>query len=155
MSTPIYLVISSGKLRDYDKFEKLFLFYPEGITGLVKAYLNAYANPEYISHLLLDDIDSDPVEEMMGTEKKILNHTLELYEQSEDYRLALHSHNELTNEFLIELVSSEISQGVLDMVEEYLDVFSKYTCDVENLKWMGDSLILKASKFVSTSWFYS
>jgi len=153
MSTPIYLVLPSGGLKDYEKFEKLFLFYPEGVTGLVKAYLNEYADPEYISHLLVDDIDSDPTQDMMGKEKKILNHTLQLYEQSEDYRLALHSHDELTNEFLIEMVCSEISQKVTSMIDEHVDVFSKYICDIENMQWMGDSVILQARKYVQLFWF--
>lgn len=155
MAKPLYLAIPSGGMKEYEKFERLFSFYPEGIDGVIKEYLNSYANPEFLLSLLTDDIDTPGLSKLEEPKQIIADKVIKAYEASDDYRAKLHVYPNCQDELLIEIVCEEISQKTWELVEQHVDVFSKYQCEFTKMKWMGDTMILKAKKFVSLSWFYS
>jgi hypothetical protein len=153
MAKPVYLVVNSGGMKEYQKFDKLFSFYPEGVSGLVKDYLKIYADPDYLNLLLYDDIDVEGKDNFVNPEKELLNKVVSLYENNEAYS-GDNWYSSCQQDFMIEMVCEEVSRLAWDMVEEHVHVFSNYTCKIEDMKWMGDSLVLKAEKYFSHSWFY-
>lgn len=144
---PLYLVIPMQGIAEFEKFEMLFSFYPEGVNGVVRDYLKALSDPEVLKSQETDDLEYIPC--LAGdypSEKELLVKIIAMYENSIEYKAQLHAYPNCQMEHVVETVCELICNKVQEVIYEYRDYFKSFKCEFDTPHWLGQSLAVKASR---------
>lgn len=143
----LYLVIPMQGIAEFEKFEDLFSFYPEGVNGIVRDYLKALSDPEVLKSYEVDDLEFLPCSAgEFSVDKELLAKIVSMYENSVEYKSRLHSYPNCQMEIVVETVCELICHVVKEVVQEHHEYFRSFKCDFDKPKWLGQSLAVKAMR---------
>lgn len=143
----LYLVIPLDGITEFEKFETLFSFYPDGVNGVVRDYLKALSDPEVLKSLETDDLEHIPCAAgEYPSDAELLEKIMTMYQNSLEYRAQLHSYPNCQMEMVVETVCGMICHKVQEVVHEHHDYFKSVKCDFDKPQWLGQAMAVKATR---------